>query len=638
MDGYQFMKIVVLDFETYYDTDYSLSKISTEQYVRDDRFEVIGVSIKTGPEPAQWFSDPMEVQCKLHSIDWSTSAVLAHNTIFDAAILGWRYSCYPTFYLDTLSMARPHFNLTTGGSLAALAEAYGVGKKGSEVIAAKGKRRCDFTTSELEAYGNYCCNDVELTWRLFQLMRNEHEHEYRLIDQYIRLFVEPLLHLDAQMLAKHLDEVQAYKQASLTMAAYELGIDPDELKRQVVSNDKFAALLQSIGVAPPQKISPTTGLVTWAFNKNDADFITLMEDAETDPDPLLKTLIDARIENKGSLEETRTQALLGVAQRGTLPVYLAHYAAHTGRAGGGDKINLQNLPVREQRWEYPIRKAILAPPGHVCMVGDLSQIEARILAWLAGQQDVVDAFVAYDEKRGPDIYCVTASNIYGREITKADTRERFVGKVVRLALGYGMSYIKFQRVAKQGGTILTQREAYDIVEKHRAVSPMIVSLWRQGDSALHCILEHERGVLGKHGAVVVSGMGLHLPQWGRVIRYPHLKWTDPRVVEGGRREPGYFCYQNRKKWPRIYSAKVIENVVQALAGILVADAWLRLAARNINIVLQVHDELVAVVHKDDVERVEQMMREEMTRVPTWAPGLPISCGIGYAERYGEAKA
>jgi DNA polymerase len=310
-----------------------------------------------------------------------------------------------------------------------------------------------------------------------------------------------------------------------------------------------------------------------------------------------------------------------------LPVYLGHYKAHTGRAGGGDMINLQNLPVRDTRYEYPIRQALCAPPDHECISADLSQIEARVLAWLAGQDDIVDAFQAYDEGRGPDIYCVTASTIFGRPITRADEKERFIGKVVRLALGYGMSHVKFARVAK-----LKPQEAQTIVERHRQASRHIVTLWYQGDSALHCMHTHKQGVLGKHGVLMVDSEGIHLPMWGRVIRYPHLTYH-ARSEDN----PPFFSYQNRKKLPHVYGAKVIENVVQALAGIIVAEAWLRIAARGITVVLQVHDELVCVAHKNDVERWLPVIREEMTRVPDWAPGLPVACTIGHHPRYGLAK-
>lgn len=625
------LDIIVLDYETFYDQDYSLSKISTEAYIRDPRFEIIGGSIKRGPAPATWY-DPIELHVALQEINWQNTALLAHNTYFDGAILGWHHGHYPAFYLDTMSMARPRHNLTTGCSLSALAKKYNVGTKGDEVIMAKGKRYRDFTGPELAAYARYCCNDVELTWQLFHIMRAECKHEYHLIDQYLRLFIQPLLRLDAEVLRNHLEEVRAYKEASLTMAGLELGIDPEELLLQVRSNDKFAALLQSLGVDPPRKISPTTGQPTWAFNKTDPQFLDFADAARADVDTTLATLIDARLQNKSSIEETRTLALIGVAERGTLAVPLGHYLAHTGRAGGFDRINLQNLPVRDQRWEFPIRQAIMAPPDHVCVSADLSQIEARILAWLAGQQDVVDAFAAYDRGEGPDIYCVTASNIYGREITKADATERFIGKVVRLALGYGMAYTKFHRVARMAGVTLTLAEADRIVRKHRMLSDRIVTLWNQGESALHCIANHERGALGRHGVLTVSGEGIHLPAWDRVIRYPHLTFHERTSAV-----PSHFTYQSRKKFPRVYGAKVVENVVQALAGIIVASAWLRLAKLGLSVVLQVHDELVFVVHCNDVDHWVPIIRQEMTAVPVWAPGLPIACGIGFHERYGLAK-
>jgi hypothetical protein len=202
-----------------------------------------------------------------------------------------------------------------------------------------------------------------------------------------------------------------------------------------------------------------------------------------------------------------------------------------------------------------------------------------------------------------------------------------IGKIVRLALGYGMSHVKFARVAK-----VKPKEAHAIVDRHRQASRHIVNLWNQGDDVLRCIIRQQGGVLGKHGVLNVDADGIHLPRWGRVIRYPYLTYHE-RDAE----QQAFYTYQNRRKLPKVYGAKVVENCVQALAGILVADAWLRLAALGMTVVHQCHDELVLVVHRNDVERWEPVVRQEMNRVPDWAPGLPISCSIGHDARYGLAK-
>ena len=162
------MKVITIDFETYYSREYSLSKMTTEAYIRDPRFEVIGVGIKVDDNPADWYSGE-DVGRFLNSLDYSKDAVLAHNCAFDGAILSWLYNIKPRFWLDTLSMARPFHHSTVGGSLKALSSFYNLGEKGDEVVQALGKQRNDFSPQELDRYADYCLQDVNLTYKLFTI-------------------------------------------------------------------------------------------------------------------------------------------------------------------------------------------------------------------------------------------------------------------------------------------------------------------------------------------------------------------------------------------------------------------------------------------------------------------------------------
>jgi len=164
------MKIITIDFETYYDKEFSLSKMTTEEYIRDSRFEVIGVGIKVNAEDAVWFSDTRgEIRGFLEQYDWVNAIAVAHNAMFDAAILSWIFDIRPHMWCDTLSLARAIDGLEVSGSLKACAERYKLGAKGDEVINAMGKRRLDFTPDELARYGEYCKNDCDLTWRLLNV-------------------------------------------------------------------------------------------------------------------------------------------------------------------------------------------------------------------------------------------------------------------------------------------------------------------------------------------------------------------------------------------------------------------------------------------------------------------------------------
>lgn len=312
------MQIIIVDFETYYDKSFSLSKITTEEYIRDELFETIGVAVQVGDGDPEWFSGTeRETKKFLDQFDWENSLAVAHNAAFDMAILNWRYDIRPKMIADTLSMARPLHGTTVGGSLKALADFYGIGQKGDEVVNALGKGRLDFTPEELARYGEYCRNDVALTYNLFQrLAPLVPPIEAKLIDLTIRMFTEPVLELDKAVLEQHLAEVQAKKEK--LMGAVEAD------KSVLMSNPKLAQLLQQLKVTPPTKVSQRTGKVTWAFGKTDEGFKALLDH----PNPKVQAITAARLGVKSTLEETRTERFIGIAERGTLPVPLRYYAAH----------------------------------------------------------------------------------------------------------------------------------------------------------------------------------------------------------------------------------------------------------------------------------------------------------------------
>jgi hypothetical protein len=420
------MPFLTTDFETYYDKDYSLSKLTTEQYIRDDRFEVIGVSVKQDNNTVSWFSGTKEeTKTFLDQFPWGESIALAHNMLFDGAILSWIFDIHPRVLADTLGMSRPLHGIEVGGSLAKLVEHYAVGVKGTEVNNALGKRRVDFSADEMGAYARYCCNDTELTYKLFQKMvEGFPSTELKLIDLTLKMFTEPVLRLDALLLEQHLHEVRQKKEALLAslFGAVEDEEEKKINKKSLMSNAKFAQLLTEHGVKPPTKISARTGKSTFAFAKTDQAMKDLLEH----PDVGVQTLVGVRLGVKSTIEETRTERFLDIAQRGPLPIPLKYFAAHTSRWGGMDLINLQNLPSRGEN-AGKLKSSILPPPGYVIIDADSAQIEARILAWLAGQTDLVEAFANKE-----DVYKKMASAIYGKAESEITKEERFVGKTTIL--------------------------------------------------------------------------------------------------------------------------------------------------------------------------------------------------------------
>ena len=606
------MNVICLDFETYYDVKFSLSKLTTEEYVRSPEFETIGVAVQVNDGTPTWYSgSKAEIKKFLDSYEMDKHLVVAHNAVFDMAILNWHFDIRPKGIADTLSMARAIHGTEVGGSLAKLAEYYQIGVKGTEVLQALGKRLHAFMPHELEQYGKYCCNDVALTMELFRILSaNFPPTELKLIDMTIRMFTEPTLELDKVLLKRHLYDVQIRKQHLLE------SIQKD--KADIMSNDKFAELLKSYMVVPPTKISPATGKETWAFAKTDEGFKALLEH-EVDAVQMLAT---ARLGVKSTLEETRTERFIGIADRGLLPIPLRYYAAHTGRWGGDDKINMQNLGRGSV-----LKHAIIAPEGYKFIDSDSSQIEARTLAWLAEQNDLVDAF-----ERGEDVYKIMASSIYGKAQEEIDGGERFVGKTTILGCGYGMGGKKFGAQLKTFNVEIEEAEANRIIAVYRETYDWIPLLWQQAGKALDAIIQDRTAPLGRKGVLVVDGKkGIRLPN-GLYMKYPNLR---KQQNEQGKEEYVYDTRKGKAVIPnRIYGGKVIENVCQAVARIIIGEQMLAVA-KKYKVVMTVHDAIACIVPEAEANTAREYVEMCMKMRPKWALDLPLSCESGVGYNYGE---
>lgn len=456
------MKQITLDFETYYDADYSLSKLTTEAYVRDPRFEAILVGIKIDGGPTRTATGPNILRA-LAELDIPSSVVLCHHSHFDGLILCHHYGLRPRIWLDTLPMARAHIGsvAAAGLSLDALITYLKVGvPKGTYVLEAKGKRLADFLPHELQSYREYCRDDVENTYLIGELLRPCFTvEELQLIDLTTRIFTEPLVELDIPLLEEYKAEVLANK-VSLLMKA---GIAE---RGDLVSNNKFADILRRYNVEPPLKKSLRTGKMTYAFAKSDDGMKELLEH----PEETIRVLAEARIGVKTSIAETRAQTLMDMASRGPATIYLQYWGAEqTGRHSARDKANFLNLgrPVKLEEehlgagqsvvtpvgrtttieydglgtlvthaGQWPagkchrigLRDALRAPEGYRLVVGDSANIEARMVCWIAGQMDILEKYVD-----GADLYCDMATDIFGRPVIKDMLFERQLGKIVVLA-------------------------------------------------------------------------------------------------------------------------------------------------------------------------------------------------------------
>src|SRR3990167_5795642 len=640
--------IVTIDFETFYSQDYGLKKLTTEEYVRDPQFEIIGVGTKVDDGPEEWM-EWQDFGEWITSFDWSRTAILAHNAVFDGFILSHHYGVKPIFWLDTLSMARALHRFEVGGSLAKLMYHYAVGTKGDEVTQAIGKRRADFTDAEWHRYGAYCKNDTRGCWEIFQKMRPMFpEAELRVIDMTMRMFMEPRLRVDVAKAEAYELEEQQRKAALLARIAQD--------KTVIMSNDKFAQLILEHGQDPPKKMSQRTGKETWAFAKTDPDMRDLLEH----PREEIRWLAEERVANKTTINETRARRLSDMGRRGPLPVLLNYAGAHTNRWSGGGGINPQNF----QRGGT-LRHCLLAPRGYVVVEADSSQIEARVLAWLAKHSDLVKAFA---EKR--DIYSEFASTVYGRLVTKVDTIERSVGKVSTLGLGYQMAWRKFAatllagpmgsppiqfdwRTAEQMGVniaefskdprrreqVATLPSCLDQEDKlvHCAVSEHVVTTWRTRNGPIVQLWNsagraQDRLITDAAEPVRFGPVALR----DRRIQLPSGLWLRYLGLSKGDNGHSYFGGKSGKERVKIYGGKLVENIVQALARDIIAEQAVAVS-KILPVVTTTHDSIAVVAPKDEGQSALDAMLEIMRTPPAWAPGLPLNAEGGFGASYGEVK-
>jgi len=630
--------IVAGDFETTWSQDYSVSRMTTAEYILDHRFQLIMLSLKIDDNPSEILIGEVQIRTRLAQLNWAEVAWLSHNAAFDGAILLWRLGFTPAMYLCTLSMARAITHWVIGKSaLAQVSEYLGLPPKGKEVFTFKGKRLENFNADELVAYANYCIRDNENCRLIFDKLRPHIPNsELRLIDLIVRMHVQPQVKLNPNVLAEHLHQVRAEKQAILDQVGY---LDPAVLSSQ----PKFAALLEQMGVEVPMKTSPATGLPIPALSKNDRGFRELLVD---DQQPLaVQALLAARTQAKSTIEETRSERFLKTSMTnwpglgtGWAPIPLKYYGARTGRLSGNDLTNWQNLK-RGSR----IREAIEAPPGMRIVHRDASQIEARMVAWMADCQHLLDAFA---NKR--DVYSEFASIIYGVPVTAADKLRRFVGKTAILGLGYGCGPDKFRHMLYIGNGGLSMKvdedEAQRIVYAYRDRYMEIPRLWHWGGNIIDMVVNNSgrsshKLLVGSHRwiPIEVGYDSVWLPN-GMCLSYPDICYRvddtwDNRQTIMYRRLLGDIMYRRPlgdNNWAKIYGSKFIENLSQALSRIIVTDIAVRMYdLTGYHPFLSTHDSLDYCVPLEDAEWWDHELSNQFSMRPSWASNLPLASEGGW---------
>lgn len=666
------MKLITIDFETFYGDGYSLSlkDITTESYIRDPRFKVHGMGVKINNGPSRWVT-AKHIPAVLARLDLENNAMVGHHLHFDGSILGWHYNVYPKLYIDTLALSRalvgPHSTrhglkyaaqlLCNMTKMDELSKSYNVRDLSPQLE----ERIADYCVgqprwvpgdafSEHNHYneqtgdiGHWEAGDTELTYAVLQkLLPHFPKSELWAEDWTIRAFTNPQLLLDTELLEQYMEELKIQKAQALVNAGL-------EDRTTLMSNPKFATALENLGVTPPTKITKT-GKVAYAFAKTDEGLKELLDHENPD----VQALVAARLEHKSTIEETRSILYHAASQRGYWPVGYNFSGAqvthrYSGNKGGGG--NPQNL-----KRGGTLRKAIYAPEPYVLGVSDLSQIEARITLWLGMQiagPDSEEAKALKVMAEGGDIYGWFGTRIYGYPINKKDTPfERQVAKSAVLGLGFGMGAGRFIDYCKSSGIQgITPEFAESIVRLYRDTFKGVAQFWRQCTKAINALMQGQANVaLPMQGDMLVTTCydpifnqpAIRLPN-GLCIKYPGL-------TKNG---DGEITYLDGAKPVKLFGGKITENIVQAVAALVMREQKIELN-KFYPVVMTTHDELVSLVPEDEDDKKawsEEKQKEIvvelgpytikvteiMTRAVSYLKGLPLGIEVTTGYRYGDAK-
>lgn len=638
------MNVVACDLETFWSTEHSLSKMNPIDYVMHPETELISCSIKIDDDPVMCAFGAANIRTLLNGVNWGQAYLVGHNMSgFDALVLAWRLGISPRFWGCTLAMARPLHAKTTGLSLKALVEHYGIGKKdNTALVNTRGKHLADFTVPELRAMAEYNKAD---TWQCYELFKRLRPHysarELWHLDSKIRGVVEPKFVLDVPLLEDALERERQAKRESILALAQLLGpqvlagtgggpVSEDyvieRVRATLASAPMFSKVLEARGVPTPMKPSPTNpDKMVPALAKTDEAFQELREH----PDELVSAAVEARLSIKSTLAETRMQAFLNVAKvtGGRWPVTVNYCGADTtGRASGWhyNPLNLPRINPDRPRPADALRGSLTAPEGHLVVVADLSGIEMRFNHFL---WKVPYSTQLWRDDPEADIYKPTGARLMGVELDQVTKAIRQAGKVVQLGCGFGCGPARFIDVARiMGGLTLTLDESEMYVYGWRDMHPEITQGWRTCHTALSWIFEGMERPIDPHGIFWTCAEGIRLPS-GRLIRYPAL-----------RNEDGEWVYGTGRHKTRIYAGKVDENIVQAGARDVVYDvAYDVFKETGYRPALEVYDELVYVVPEKDAQPLLDTLQARMRKKVEWFPDLVTWSEGNIGMRYSDAK-
>jgi hypothetical protein len=566
--------MIFLDLETFTTDKYHLDThrsggMTTEDYIRDERFQATMLSFCENDGEPQSAAGPDAIAEMLAARDWSRETVVIHNAMFDAAVMSFLYGIVPGFIIDTVCVARGTLGLTENVGLGDLAARYGLPKKSVPYDEIRGVLFQDMPAELVERLRIGCEGDVRLLRDIAKrLLPGFPKSELIAIDLTCRMFIEPTVYGDADMLrqlaiderarkvgtvTKLLDEVPQLRQLVEAEQAGQRKPKPKpaaEIAEGVFRfTKKFVALLESLGETVSMKANPK-GVLIPAIDSKSIYMRDLM-----DRDDLIGDLANAKIDLGSSINETRSKRILAKAITGRpLSIQLKYYGTVTARwSGSGDKLNYQNQP-RDNK----IRNCLVAPPGWKIVDIDLSQIEYRALCAFAKQTDKLDALRA-----GRDVYSELATKLYGRTITKSDetAKERNVGKTATLSCGFGSGTDgkTFQQNCRKSGLKIPIEEAAKAVAIYRQTHPLVIEFWNTCKRVLHFLMAGNG--CATVGPIRVEKGALTLPNGLKLPYDVKLDADDKTFLRRERAKQGGTDFK------KTYGGKMAENLASSISRV-----------------------------------------------------------------------
>lgn len=643
---------LVIDFETYYDTEYSLGKLSTIEYIQHRLFDFTGVGTQILNDPVlgedlkpQFNFKPDIELCitqlqTTYGFNFDAVTVVIKNAKFDATTLKEKFNIHPLHIIDIDDLLR-HYDARMSHRMKDVTEMFGLKPKG-KTENFKGLHYEEMDKEKKAALQSYGLDDIDIERDLFKILLSlltNPAMEIPLARHTLDLYLRPRIQFDF----KKAKELQGKMQEKIDNIITEVGVS----KTALSGNKSFVKLLKAAlpddeGV--PMKLGKRGNIPALAQEDDGCKYLLSHSIKE------VRNLMRARqLVKSWPLHIKRIQNMTNqaIVTGGKLRVPLHYYGAHTGRWSGGEKINLQNLGGRGRTGAgidpliSAMRSLLCAPDGFIFPIVDSAQIEARLLAWIAGERGLLDGF-----RKGEDIYSVFASELFGCPVHKPTNNDsdieiktlkirRGFGKDAILGCGYGMGAKKFYQRCRENTDLrpLFDSGEYDfkfidnLIGTYRTTYEKIPAFWKSIEKMFKWVIKYPHEImtwsiytkedvkkdprlLGKSMLTLWkqnNTVYLQLPS-GRCLTYRHCRIDGKGTIQW--------------HWGHLWGGSITENIIQAIARDLLGYWILEFEKNHLPVVLHSHDEIVSLVKENDVNILDDAIKL-MSQGPVWAEGLPL---------------